>query len=421
MKNINRFLRPLMVAGVICFLIPQALFAQGTTGSNTSFTFTPGTGVTCVFVQTWGGGGAGGGADGNGTHSGGGGGGGAYNAGTLSVTPGNLYSVTVGVGGTGVSGGNGGAGGSSSFAGTIIANGGGGGSLSSGSTNTVGGPGGAGGTGGLYNGGNGAAGVSATPMSGGGGGGAGDATAGSNASGGTAGLGGISGGGTGGGGVSTSTNGNSGSAYGGGGGGGNRIGGSGFTAAGGNGAAGYVKVTWYATFSAGAINTTGESICYGGDPGTIGSSSGASGGDGNYTYQWQSGTDGINFPTTISNNSPTYDPPGGLTVTTYYRRQAHDGTCNTGWVTSSGVWIVTVNALPTFTTSYSNISCFNAGDGQITITVTSGPSPYYFSLDNGSSYTPTTNTSPYTFTGLTPGTYKVRVKDANGCESPVCP
>jgi len=30
-------------------------------------------------------------------------------------------------------------------------------------------------------------------------------------------------------------------------------------------------------------------------------------------------------PTVISNNSATYDPPAGLTATTWYRRQAKDG------------------------------------------------------------------------------------------------
>ena len=102
-------------------------------------------------------------------------------------------------------------------------------------------------------------------------------------------------------------------------------------------------------FTSGTIAGTGETICYGGTPGVIGSTTAASGGDASITYQWQSGTDGSTFPTTIgSSNSATYTPAAGLTTTTYYRRQAHDGTCNTGWNTSANTWQVTVR--PNFTT-----------------------------------------------------------------------
>ena len=78
---------------------------------------------------------------------------------------------------------------------------------------------------------------------------------------------------------------------------------------------------------------------------------------------------------------------------------------------------ILVNALPTFSTSSNNVTCFNAGDGSITITVLSGTPPYQFSIDNGVSYTGFT-TSPYTKNQLLPGTYKIRVKDSNGCETP---
>jgi hypothetical protein len=106
--------------------------------------------------------------------------------------------------------------------------------------------------------------------------------------------------------------------------------------------------TWMVTvndeFSAGTIETTGETICYSSDPSEIGSTTAASGGDGSLTYQWQYSTD--NFQTmssTISNsNTTTYDPPSGLTETTWYRRQAKDGTCNTTFTSSTGTWKVTV-------------------------------------------------------------------------------
>jgi len=72
----------------------------------------------------------------------------------------------------------------------------------------------------------------------------------------------------------------------------------------------------------------------------------ASGGDETITYQWQYQETGSATWTTISNsNSATYNP-GPLTITTTFRRQAKDGTCNTNWETSSGTWTVVVNPEP---------------------------------------------------------------------------
>ena len=86
---------------------------------TTSGTFTVPTGVTRVYVEVFGGGG--GAATASGTAAGGGG----YCAGTLTVTPGNSITVTVGSGGAGgqAYGGTGNTGGTSSFS-TMTANGG---------------------------------------------------------------------------------------------------------------------------------------------------------------------------------------------------------------------------------------------------------------------------------------------------------
>ncbi len=138
-------------------------------------------------------------------------------------------------------------------------------------------------------------------------------------------------------------------------------------------------VTVRSNFTPGAISTTGETICFNGDPGLIGSSTVASGGDGNMTYQWQSSTNaGFSSPVTISSNTVTYDPPTGLTATTWYRRQAKDGTCNTGWNTSAGVWQVTVIAeLVAGSVTSSQTICYNTAPVLLTgTTATGGTSPY---------------------------------------------
>ncbi len=68
----------------------------------------------------------------------------------------------------------------------------------------------------------------------------------------------------------------------------------------------------------GGTIATSQTICNNGDPANLTFSS-ASTGAGTLSYQWQTGTDGITFPTNVGGNSASYDPPSGLTITTYYR------------------------------------------------------------------------------------------------------
>lgn len=111
--------------------------------------------------------------------------------------------------------------------------------------------------------------------------------------------------------------------------------------------------TWTVTvrpkFTSGAIATLGESICYSGDPVEIGSDTASSGGDNMISYQWQSSTTSSieGFADIGSATQSTYDPPSGLTATTWYRRMAKDSTCVPTFTTSGGVWQVTVS--PEFT------------------------------------------------------------------------
>lgn len=183
------------VAGIVLLLAASVTSAQ-TVVFDKNGTFVVPSGVTQITVQAWGGGGGGGGRGTTSNGGAGGGGGGAYARVTLSVTPGQSFTVTVGARGAGGAAGdnNGTAGGDTWFGSTatLLARGGAGG---------VGGVSGAGGAGGsaatsvgdvTYAGGAGAAGTASA--SGGGGGAAGDAAAGGNASGTTGGTGGTSGG-----------------------------------------------------------------------------------------------------------------------------------------------------------------------------------------------------------------------------------
>jgi hypothetical protein len=59
-----------------------------------------------------------------------------------------------------------------------------------------------------------------------------------------------------------------------------------------------------------------------------------------------------------------------------------------------------------------------ANDGALYLIPTSGTAPFQYSINGGTTYVsgPDGGTS---FTGLAPGTYQLRIKDANGCESAV--
>jgi hypothetical protein len=94
-------------------------------------------------------------------------------------------------------------------------------------------------------------------------------------------------------------------------------------------------VTVRPAFTSGTISSTGETICYGGNAGEIGSATAASGGDASITYSWRSSADG--YTNAISGaTAATYTPPAGLTATTSYRRYANDATCNTSPTLSTG-------------------------------------------------------------------------------------
>ena len=97
-----------------------------------------------------------------------------------------------------------------------------------------------------------------------------------------------------------------------------------------------VTVTVYSVFSAGSIANS-QTICYSAVPAGLTSSQNASGGNGSFTYQWQSSPDGTNW-TNISGETGTTYPPASLTSTTHYRRYASTG-CGNGY---SNVLIIIV-------------------------------------------------------------------------------
>lgn len=139
------------------------------------------------------------------------------------------------------------------------------------------------------------------------------------------------------------------------------------------------------------------------------------------TYKWYSNTlnsnvtGGVLVAThTSSAASDTYTPATSSAGTLYYYVVVTNS--NGCSVTSNVSGGITVNVLPTATYELTPVSCFGGSDGKIKVTGTGGTGSYYFSIDNGASYTLTPETE-HIFTGLIAKNYIIRVKDANGCVS----
>lgn len=86
-----------------------------------------------------------------------------------------------------------------------------------------------------------------------------------------------------------------------------------------------------------------EFVCFDATPSEIKSSSDAKWGDGSITYIWQSSSvsESTDFEDIPNSNQSSYTPPFESSNPTWYRRLAKDGTCNTGFTPSKGVWKVT--------------------------------------------------------------------------------
>ncbi|WP_457129694.1 T9SS type B sorting domain-containing protein [Mucilaginibacter sp. HD30] len=88
-----------------------------------------------------------------------------------------------------------------------------------------------------------------------------------------------------------------------------------------------------------------NSFCSSGEPGNIVGST-PEGGDGTYSYMWQSSTDGIAFSNIGGAIAKDFDPPT-VTITTYFRRIVTSGSCNIPQ--NSNVIKITVDVMPVIT------------------------------------------------------------------------
>ncbi|MCW5912410.1 MAG: gliding motility-associated C-terminal domain-containing protein [Cyclobacteriaceae bacterium] len=140
-----------------------------------------------------------------------------------------------------------------------------------------------------------------------------------------------------------------------------------------------IVMTVEPTINPGAI-AGAQTICSGGDPGLLTSTTAPSGGNGALTYRWQRST--TSATAGFSNVTPaatglTYDPPSGLTQTTWYRRVATGGQCAEQ---ATAAVEVTVNPLPTATVSGGGSACSGTPAPDIEWTLTGTP-PFNFTIN----------------------------------------
>jgi hypothetical protein len=171
-------------------------------------------------------------------------------------------------------------------------------------------------------------------------------------------------------------------------------------------------------FDAGAIASDGQTVCSGNAVNPISSSTDASGGDGNITYQWRRNG------STVSGSAATYNPTSYNTTagTHTFTRWAHDGHCNTAWAQSAGSWtlLVTANAQLTLTAGTNTLYVANGAAitpikyttmGVSTVTVTGLPA--------GVIYDWTSNTLTISGTSTATGTHAfvITATGASGCSN----
>ncbi len=126
-----------------------------------------------------------------------------------------------------------------------------------------------------------------------------------------------------------------------------------------------------------------SSFCTSGTPTAI-TGSLPTGGDGTYTYQWQSSADSVNFANISGATSQNYTPPT-ITATTYYQRIVNSGGCPSPPPALSSN-IVKLTILPTLTAPVVTLAGTNSSTVIFTWTAVAGATGYQVSTDGGLIY-----------------------------------
>lgn len=134
------------------------------------------------------------------------------------------------------------------------------------------------------------------------------------------------------------------------------------------------------TVTAGTIGAD-QTVCAGTAPALLGSTAGAGGGAGPYTYQWESSPDGITWTALTNINSLGYGP-GLLQATTYFRRTVQAATCGAAY---SNVVTITVQPFvaASVTLAAPPAQCLGTALTFTPVVANAGSAPTYRWLVNG--------------------------------------
>ncbi|MFT3705162.1 MAG: hypothetical protein QM802_22535 [Agriterribacter sp.] len=162
-----------------------------------------------------------------------------------------------------------------------------------------------------------------------------------------------------------------------------------------------ITVTVYAPVTAGTIGAN-QTICNGATAATLTNATSPTGGNGTYTYQWQSSADNIGWSNISGATAATY-APGAITATTYFRRNATS--CSGSPAASSASVLITVNQPPVITTQPNNAVACTGDNTSITVTATGTSLTYQWQVNTGSTWGNVTNAGVYS--GATAATLNI--------------
>ncbi|RZS92432.1 SprB-like repeat protein, partial [Aquimarina brevivitae] len=125
---------------------------------------------------------------------------------------------------------------------------------------------------------------------------------------------------------------------------------------------------------------------------------------GQYRYQWAVNENGAFNPINGATLANLTNVPAGT-----YQVQVWDD-----YTSTSAIQVLSQPNVLTLSLTKTDANCYAAADGTITLNIEGGTAPYFYSLD-GSTYTPVSDLSSNTITGLVAQDYQVWLRDSNGC------
>ena len=163
-----------------------------------------------------------------------------------------------------------------------------------------------------------------------------------------------------------------------------------------------VTISIYSTVLTPGTIAASQSICNGASPSALTSTAFPTGGDGNYSYQWQSSPDGVVW-TNIPGATAATLSPASLTVTTWYRRNV--SACAGASTASSAFVTITVNQPPVITVQPANAVACTGNNTSISVTATGTALNYQWQVNTGSIWNNVVNNA--TYSGATAATLAI--------------